>query len=458
MQKVTFTALFFIIFILQARTQTTVGLIKHATGCTDDGYILFTPYSFNKTYLIDKCGRLVHSWDSKYTSGRASFLLKDGTLLKTGHAMTSRFCTGGVMEKINWEGKVVWNYSISDSLECQHHDIIPLPNGNILAIVSLSKSKKTAIEAGRDSLILDFKLNSEKIIELQPIDSNSAKIVWEWDLWDHLIQEINPDKQNYGIISKHPELVNINYAPRLNSPDWVHLNSIDYNPELDQILLSSLNFNEIWIIDHSTSTIQAATHKGGNSGKGGDILYRWGNPAAYNQGNTHNQKLFGQHNAHWIEKKLPYAGNIMIFNNGVNRPGLIKYSTVEIIKPPVNSKGIYSSISLSLPEKPLWMYGDSVNSTFYSTNFSGAQMLPNGNVVIYSGQQGNFFEIDSMKNIVWNYINPVDERGPVEQGMVPGRNQVFRGFFYFYNYAGFRNRSLISGQPIEQNPSFYICP
>jgi hypothetical protein len=70
--------------------------------------------------------------------------------------------------------------------------------------------------------------------------------------------------------------MNLNYGASATQTDWIHLNSIDYNSVLDQILLSSHAISEVWIIDHSTSTAQAASHTGGNSGKGGDIIYRWG--------------------------------------------------------------------------------------------------------------------------------------------------------------------------------------
>ena len=75
----------------------------------------------------------------------------------------------------------------------------------------------------------------------------------------------------------------VNYNLELNSTaDFLHFNSIDFNPQLNQILLSVRNFNEIWIIDHNTSSLQAKSHKGGKCGKGGDLIYRWGNAKASN--------------------------------------------------------------------------------------------------------------------------------------------------------------------------------
>jgi hypothetical protein len=115
------------------------------------------------------------------------------------------------------------------------------------------------------------------------------------------------------------------------------MNSLDYNPALDQIVLSVRGNDEIWIIDHSTSKAEAAGHTGGRSGKGGDLIYRWGNPAAYKRGTVGNRLLIQQHDAEWIPDGYPGAGHITIFNNGYDRG----WSSIEEIVPPVDADGRY---------------------------------------------------------------------------------------------------------------------
>jgi hypothetical protein len=452
-RKHTINIFILIFFFLQNYAQNTVGLLKHNSGDFKNSYILFTPYESNRTYLINKEGKIVHFWTSQICMTRTPFILSDGTLLKTGHEEKLKDCPGGgIIEKLDWDGNVLWTYTISDAIYCEHHDIMPLPNGNILIIVSVNKSIKEAIEAGRNPSLLGSKLQSEKIMEIKPKGKNSVEIIWEWELWNHLVQDFDSSKPNYGNVSAHPELINLNYTTHFNSDEWIHLNSIDYNYELDQIMLSSLYFNEIWIIDHSTNMKQSGSHSGGRYGKGGDLLYRWGNPVTYDNGDVSQQKLFGQHNAHWIENGNPYAGDIMYFNNGINRSGLTKYSNVEIIKPPVNKDGYYTLPIPYLPAKPVWTYGDSVSALIFSPNYSSAQMLSNGNVLICIGVKGKFIEIDTLKNIVWEYINPDGNTGPVVQGTIQRRPSVFRCCLYHENYEGFKNKKLIPGRTIEIYP------
>jgi hypothetical protein len=449
--KILYICILFFFGLLKLEAQT-VGLTQHDSGTLDDGYVLFSPISSTTTYLIDKCGKQMKTWPSTYRPGQAVYILPDGTLLRSGNANNTTFNAGGrggIIQKIDWDGNPTWTYTISDATQCQHHDIKALPNGNVLAIVWESKNNTEAIAQGRNPSLVPSTVWSEKIIEIQPVGATGGNIVWEWHLWDHLVQDFDSSKPNFGTVSASPQLINLNYGASATNADWIHLNSLDYNPTLDQIMLSSHEFDEIWIIDHSTTTAQAASHSGGNANKGGDILYRWGNPQAYNNGIVSDQKLFGQHNAYWIENGYPFQNQIMIFNNGNGRTGG-NYSTVEIINPPVSGFN-YTATLPYLPTTPSWLYNSGNPNTIYAANISGSQQLSNGNVLLCDGPLGTFREVNSSGTTLWKYVNPVNNTGIINQGTTPTQNIVFRCTFYPNNYSGFTGHTLTPGNTIENS-------
>lgn len=371
--------------------------------------ILYSPAPSTSTYLIDSTGRLINEWSSNYFPGESVYWLGNGTILRTIKTDVSGFGgEGGGVEKVTWDGKVTWRFFYYDSEFCLHHDIKPLSNGNVLMIAWEAKTYDEAIAAGIDPhyLFSVGKVFPDHIIEVQPTGSLGGTIVWEWHVWDHLIQDYDSTKENYGVVGDHPELVDVNYRI-VNQRDWMHTNSIDYNEELDQILISVCYFEEIWVIDHSTTTADAAGHTGGNCGKGGDLLYRWGNPEAYRAGTASNKKLFRQHDATWIDKGCPGEGNILVFNNGLNRPDDL-YSSVDEIIPPINDNGVYELEPGSSygPESPIWTYTGSPPTSFFSYGLSGAERLKDGNTLICKGIGGEFFEVTSAGTVVWSYTNP----------------------------------------------------
>jgi hypothetical protein len=379
-----------------------------------DGYTLFAPMPSDITYLIDNSGEVVHTWESNYPPCLSAYLLENGSLLRTASIESNpNFTASGGVQQIDWNGSVVWEFGYSSGQHALHHDIEVLPNGNVLMIAWECKTAEEAIAAGRDPNLLRYgKLWPDHIIEVEPTGATGGNIVWEWHVWDHLIQDYDSTKENYGVVANHPELADINFAGGHINPDLNHINSIDYNEQFDQILLSVNTYAEIWVIDHSTTTEEAAGHIGGNSGKGGDILYRWGNPQAYRAGDADDQRFFKQHDAQWIESGLPGSGNILVFNNGHNRPDG-SYSSVDEIVPPMDGNGSYFLIPGSAygPEEQIWMYKAENPMDFYSSGISGAQRLPNGNTLICNGQSGIFFEVTSEKEIVWGYLNPFPGQG-----------------------------------------------
>lgn len=452
------------------------------------GYALVAPMNSTTTYLIDNDARIVNKWESEYTPAMCAYLLPDGNLLRPGAeqgGMRGGPGAGGRIQLFNWDGDLLWDFSFS-SLKGErysklrpHHDICPLPNGNILVVCTDPKTKEESIEAGRLPTVATDELQTDAVIEIKPVGKDGAEVVWEWRPWDHLIQDVHDQKANYGDVTEHPELIDINFVngmmdrmlqdpkelaklrslgyvgggggtppPAGNRPDnggdrgnrrgggppgmggdWMHVNAVAYNPKLDQVMISVHEFSEVWIIDHSTTTAEAASHSGGKAGKGGDLLYRWGNPRAYRCGTNIDQRLFAQHSAHWIAEGLPGEGNMLVFNNGMRRPDG-SYSSADEVELPVNDDGTYQKEEYVAyePFEATWRYGSPENSAFSSMLISGCQRLPNGNTFICSGNQGILFEVTPVGDIVWQYKHPgagFDFGGPggfaaMFGGLVPG--------------------------------------
>ena len=445
--------------------QKTVGLFLNSPG-SFDGYTLFAPLNYTTAYLINNEGRLIHFWEGDYTPGNSVYLLENGHLLRTcnvGNQIFTAGGTGGRIQEVDWDGSLIWDFQFSSDRFCQHHDVEMLPNGNVLLIAWEHKTKDRAILAGRNpALVSEDGLWVDHIIEIQPNGVSGGDVVWRWHVWDHLIQEFDENRDNYGVVADHPELIDINYVQDMihaQNPDWNHTNGIDYNEALDQIIISLREFSEFWIIDHSTTTEEAAGHTGGNSGKGGDLLYRWGNPQVYGAGSESDRRLFFQHDAQWIPSGYPGEGNILVFNNGEDRPDG-NYSSVDEVILPVDEYGQYSLTPGSAfgPEEAIWSYTAKNPKAFFADHISGAHRLPNGNSLICDGPHGVFLEVTSGKEPVWRYVNPVTGQGPLMQGdPIPGgqnaqENQVFRTYRYALDYPAFDGRDLTPGDFIERYP------
>ncbi|MEJ2114231.1 MAG: aryl-sulfate sulfotransferase, partial [Flavobacteriaceae bacterium] len=322
------------------------GIIK-TTDSLAEGYILYSPPISASAYLMNRKGEIVHEWKGNYEIG-SSYLNDDGSITTLSTDVDFPVFDGGGMagriQKINWESKMLWDFEYANEKEHAHHDIAVMPNGNVLAIAWEAKTYDEVVQAGKDpEKIPKAGLWTSKIVEIQPTDKTHGKVVWEWHIWDHLIQDFDPEKDNYGNVAAHPEMLDFSKGHEMPKPitqdsldilraqdkvgrnatiynngsDVYHLNAVNYNKELDQIAFSSYYLGEIYIIDHSTSTSEAASHKGGRWGKGGDFLYRWGNPQNYRQGDSTNQQTFNQHDIRWIEKGYPGEGNLRLFNNNI---------------------------------------------------------------------------------------------------------------------------------------------
>jgi len=462
----TYLILSFCLSVAMAQDHT-VGLLSYDPNQSYDGYNLIFPHNQPNVYLLDNCGEIVHVWEDSadYRPGNTAYIFPNGNLYKAKrHAAVGNDAIwagggGGILELRSWDNDLLWSFEMNDSLNRLHHDFAVMENGNVLALAWENKTMAEAIQAGRDTaLIPDGEIWSEWIFEIDP---NTSDIVWEWHLWDHLVQDFDATKNNFGVVADHPELLNINFTTNDGGRDWLHSNALDFNPVLNQVLLSSPFMNEVYIIDHSTTTVQAAGHSGGLSGEGGDFMYRWGNPLAYDQGTANDQTMFFNHDVSWVDDFVnpthPLYGKLSFFNN---RAGA-DFSTFNVFNPPwdmykweyTQTNGTWGpttyDVELTHPTP----------SAAHSTGLSSMQVLDNGNYLICAGRFGYIFELSPNNDLVWEYKTPLLAGQPVPQGdtLAINNNLTFRADRYPTDFVGFNGKDLSEKGWIELNPDSTFC-
>lgn len=363
-----------------------------------EGYTLFGPNNGTSTYLVDMDNVEVYHWTHDRSGGYAAYLLRDGYLVRTAASSSSYFNGGGaqgIVQKYAPNLTKAWEYEYCSSLHRAHHDIEPMANGNVLVV---AWEKKTAAEAEQAGLDQALEIWPDHIIEVEPSGTGGGTIIWEWHAWDHLIQDHDATKDNYGVVGDHPELLDINMGGGggMGGGDWMHINGISYDETRDQIVISSHTLDEVYVIDHSTTTAEAASHAGGNSGMGGDILYRWGHPSNYDRSGSHYFDVV--HCSVWISAGLSGAGDILAFNN---RDGQGTSIVAEITPPRDGEYNYYIESGAAFgPAAPTWTF---TASWFYSSHLGACQRLANGNTFVCESAYGNMFEVDAAGTTQWEY-------------------------------------------------------
>jgi len=377
-----------------------------------DGYALYNSNNSSTAYLIDAEGDIAHVWSCPTQANYAMALRDNGNIVrgcKHDSNQLNGAAIGGKVQELDPEGDVVWEFVYSTSEVVTHHDLCLMPNGHVILtaweVVEEEALEELGYEGEGDKLATHF-------IEVAQ-SGTGGEIVWEWHIMDHLVQDVNPELSNYGQISDHVGLLDINLPTGGGGPpgggggpsgggasDWFHVNGVDYNAGLDQIVFSSRFLSEIFVIDHSTTTEEAAGHTGGNSGKGGDFLYRWGNPENY--GAEGPQVITAAcHDARWIaDDGRPNGGFIQVFNNSGNNGD----SAVDAIDAPHDGY-VYSHTP-----------GEAFEPTGYSWRHecignapgqSAADRMADGNIFVnLSGGQGGsgyMYEVDMEGNMLFQY-------------------------------------------------------
>ena len=363
------------------------------------GYLLFSAWprleEHEYTYLVDTEGNVVHKWKSitpEY-AGRGFFMEKTARLTETGSIIQGlssapapghRYEGERVLQELDWDGNLVWEFSDPREGYLYHHNFKRIWNNHlndwtIIFTSQFPMTQEQAVAAGADPSV-EWDAAPDGVVEVD-MDGN---IVWEWWSLDHVIQDVNPDWPNYGVLAEHPERFDLNWGAGLTG-------------------------------DFKASKALAAGPKG-------DIIFRWGNPALYDSGEAPSynpdgdvssegdRMLFHHHDTQWVKEGLPGAGNFLIFDNGSRRAGAY-YSVLLEVNP---YDGAYPDAPY-LPEMEaggpanqiVWSFQSVYPNSFYSRNISGAQRLANGNTLGVAGRAGHIFQVTREGEVVWEYIVPI---------------------------------------------------
>jgi hypothetical protein len=455
---------------------------------TDPGYTLFG--TRGKSYLIDFEGHLVHSWNM----GTNPRFTEGGTLLD---AVGGNPSNQNSWAELDWDGKIVWQYTEARSTYHGHHDFAKIFNPKLgdstfIYIANKDLTAQQCLDAGCDPSHDYTGAQMDAIVEVDM----KGNVIWEWCFFDHVVQDIDATKPTYGIIKNNPGKIDLNIRGNPVKSDWMHCNSLDYNQELDLIVINSVH-GEFYVIDHGNtflpddpdgSIVLAA-------GTAGDFLYRFGDPAKYDQGDppsvldnwekatAGHKQIGGSHNIQWIRPGLPGAGNFLVFSNSQNLFELSSQSYIIEINPYLNGSGVVTANFINPPDagynvvnspdpnlmkekknvskQVVWRFSSKNNTSFYSTIGSGAQRLPNGNTLVCSMNDGHFFEVaPSDTSIVWEYFNPMTRDGikKIKVDNYPTYNGVFRAYRYTSDHPALEGHDLTPGATITGSEPDYFKP
>ena len=469
-------------------------LIHHDPARAYEGYTMFTPMRGRHTYLIDMHGEVINTWpipaswrDPEIRENAR--LLEDGTLARSKTAGNGS--APGTYQLVDWDGEIIWEHEHDREDLSGHHDFRfiwnpKLEQRTLMYSATRVTSHEEVIALGADPALREnYATRPDGLVEVDM----EGNIVWEWNISDHVVQDINPELPGYGAVSEHPGKLDLNFASGV-SGNWIHMNAFDYNPVLDHVAINNSRMSEFYVVDHGATFVPGDPQRSTElaAGDAGDFIYRWGNPCVSDSGecpsmtnegtstsNGH-QQVFFSHDIQWIsdrefgslEQPVPGAGHFLIFNNGARQPGPTFSSVIEIDPydgpmenglyiphtiagyEPATVGGGMSSRTQNVSKQIVWSFNGTSPNSFYSPYISGVQRLPNGNTLVCPGAHGHIFEVTPEGDVVWEYINPVGDRLENDHGiyrMMTDKageefNSVFKCQRYSSDFAGLEGKDL----------------
>jgi hypothetical protein len=337
------------------------------------GYTLFChtydpppPGRHARILLVDMEGRTAHEWNP-ICAAQLCELLPDGDLFFSTRDRSSIDDAG--LRRLAPDGTVRWSY------HCRiDHDFHVMGGGRLMLhciadrmVPALGPGLRRCpyiVEIDGDGDLLWEWHGEDHIGELEQLAGLEVPIDWEGRVAGFMDRRGQSDAS--GAEATKARLIK---GWRF---DWAHNNNCEVIPANESaaqdarfaagnILLSYRSLDIIAIVERGT----------------GDIVWAWG-PG----------ELDGQHKPTMLPN-----GRILVFDNGTARG----WSRVIELDP--------------LSGRIVWQYRADPPAEFCSPYISGADLLPNGNVLICEGGPARIFEVTREGRIVWEFRSPFGEPG-----------------------------------------------
>lgn len=398
------------------------GTTTYDPARTWNGFTVLSPLNGPGAVVIDMNGNIVKQWDGYVSSaGGPARVLPGGIIVGAAGANPPRQESLEIVQK-DFDGKVLWRFDHSEQIATkdgkmtwsarQHHDWqredFPAGYYSPGATPGITPGKTlilTHTNHVQPKVAPTATLEDDRIIEVSP----EGAVLWQWLASDH-IDDFHFDSRAREAIASAPGA-----NPARGSFDWLHVNSATYvgpNHWFDE---GDMRFapNNIVISSRQASLFAIIA-------RDGRIVWQMGPDFNTSPELRAIRQTIGQHHAHIIPKGLPGAGDLMVFDNGgasgYGTPTAIGLDGQNIFARPTSRVLQINPVTLKL----VWSY---TSPTFFATNISGAQRLPNGNTLITEGPSGRLFEVTTDAKIVWEYIYPAQTN-----------NQVYRSYRLPYEW------------------------
>jgi len=482
------------------------GVTYHDTAKSYGGYTLFTPlrpgpppdFAHNASILIDMEGNVVKTWPLPkhgYLIENHAYLLENGHLLRRitndgwehgwdpawpGRDPSTSATDTARLQELDWNGNVLYEIADTRPGYMHHHDFIKIWNRKLQAFTILSVASRKITHAQAIALGADPKKRSDYASFPDGIVEFDLKgnVIWEWNITDHLVQDVDPAKPNFGVVRDHPEKLDVNFG-RGRTGDWIHINAMDYNDVLGHIVLNNSVDSEFYVIDHDGTFVPGDPRASVAlaAGPKGDFLFRWGNPSVYDAGegmsyseargaSDGDQQVFFSHDVQWIRPTayaggppLRGAGHFLIFDNGTRHIATgFAYSALLEINPydgPMDKgayvrqeKVGYRNVRVyqgnrRTSNQVVWMYASKDPASFWSRHISGLSRLPNGNTLATAATWGQIFEVTPEGEVVWEYKIPTTSTKGAVKVLADGDiAQAFLAYRYGPDHPALRGRTL----------------